>query len=92
MLEDIITEMKALEEKEVGYVKKLTRAQTVFYKPLPVEENKDTIVGVMGTDHWDTYTQNFKEIDTMHITVSQHNWMLQNEEELGISSRPTASS
>ena len=75
--------MKVLEEKEVGYVKKLKRAQTVFYKPLPLEENKDTIVCVIGTDRWDTYCQNF---DTMHITVSQHIRLLQaaENEEVGI--------
>ena len=75
--EEIIKEMKALEEKEVGYMKKLTRAQTAFYKPLPVEENKEKIVEVIGSHCWDIYTQNFKEIDTMHITASQHNRLLE---------------
>ena len=96
--EDIITEMKALEEKEVGYVKNLTRAQVVLYKPLPVDENKDVIVSIIGTDCWDSYAQKFKEVDTMHITESQHNRLLQaavNKAELesfGISIRPATSS
>ena len=48
--EDIITEMKGLEEKEVGYVKNLMRAQIVFSKPLPVEANKDRTVDIIGGD------------------------------------------
>ena len=42
-----------------------------------------------------TYAQVFKDIDTMHITASQHNWLLQaaqNEDELesfGIQPRST---
>ena len=70
------------------------RGHSVLQTPTSWKKNKDTIVGVIGADHWDTYSQNFKQIDTMHITVSQHNRLLQaaeNEEELesfGISSRP----
>ena len=66
--EDIITEMKGSEVCE-----NLKRAQIVFYKLLPVEVNKGMIVNVISDDRWDSYTQHFKEIDTMHITVSQHN-------------------
>ena len=83
--EDIIKQMKELEEIEVGYVKKIPRAQTAFYKPLPVEENKEKIVEVIGSDHWDIYVQNFKEVNTVYITISQHNRLLEaaeNEDEL----------
>ena len=96
--EEIITEMKALEEQEVGYVKNLTRTQTVFYKPVPAEENREIIVEIIGSDRWDSYTQNFKDIDTMHITASQHNRLLQaaqNQDELelfGILPRSTTTS
>ena len=96
--EEIITEMKALEEQEVGYVKNLTRTQTVFYKPVPAEENREMIVEIIGSDRWDSYTQNFKDIDKMHITASQHNRLLQaaqNQDELelfGILPRSTTTS
>ena len=52
--EEIITEMKALEEQDVGYVKNLTRTQTVFYKPVPAEENREMIVEIIGSDCWDS--------------------------------------
>ena len=52
---EIITEMKALEEQDVGYVKNLTRTQTVFYKPVPAEENREMIVEIIGSDRWDSY-------------------------------------
>ena len=93
--EEIIKEMKTLEEQGVGYVKNLTKTQTVFYKPVPTEENKELIVEIIGNDHWDTYAQVFKDIVTMHITASQHNRLLQtaqNEDELesfGIQPRST---
>ena len=83
--EEVVGEMKSLEQKEVGYIKYLTRAQTVFYKPLPSDENKDKVVEVIGSDLWDTYIQCFKEADIMYITVSQHNRMLlsaENKEDL----------
>ena len=83
--EEIIKQMKALEEKEVGYVKNVTRAQTAFYKPLPLDENKEKVVEVVGSDCWDAYTQKFKEADTLNITVSQHNRLLlaaENKDEL----------
>ena len=74
--EDIIKQMKALEEK-VGYIKNLTKVQTAFYKPLPVEEKKEKIVEVIGSDNWGIYEEIFKKVDTMHITLSQHNWLLE---------------
>ena len=36
--EEIIKQMKSLEEKEVGNVKNITRTQIVFYKPLPLDQ------------------------------------------------------
>ena len=95
--EEIISEIKALEDKKMGYVKNLTRTQTVYYMPLPVEENKDIIVGVIGSDRWDAYVHIFTDIDIVHITLSQHNRLLQaaeNEDELeslGIAPRSTTS-
>ena len=68
--EDIITEMKASKEKDVVYVKNLTRTQTAFYQPLPIDNNKDMIVRMIGSEHWDTYTHNFNQIDVIHITIS----------------------
>ena len=71
--EEIIKQMKSLEEKEVGNVKNITRTQIVFYKPLPLDQNKEKIVEIIGSDHWDIYATNFKEVDMVNITVSQHN-------------------
>ena len=71
--EDIIKQMKSLEGKEIGNVNNITRTQTVFYKPLPLDENKEKITEIIGNDYWDMYAKNFKEVDTVNITVSQHN-------------------
>ena len=80
--EKIIEEMKSLEEMEIGTVKNLARAQTVFYKPLPSDSNKHSVIEVVGEQNWDTYVQHFKEDDTMYIRASQHNRFADNEEEL----------
>jgi hypothetical protein len=85
LAEEIIKEMRVLEEKDVGYVRNITRTQTVFYKPTPVDDNKDRVNRILGSDYWDVYVKNFEEIDTVHITQSQHNRLLfaaDNEEEL----------
>ena len=83
--EKIIEEMKSLEKKGIGNVKNVARAQTVFYKPLPSDDNKDCVSEIVGEQNWDIYVQRFKEVDTMYITASQHNRLLvsaDNEEEL----------
>lgn len=71
--EKIIEEMKSLEEMDVGTVKTITRTQTIYYKPLPSDSNKD---GIIGEENWHIYVQHFKEDDTMYITASQHNRLL----------------
>ena len=76
MYRSIMEKYTPYDEQDVGYVKNLTRTQTVFYKPVPAEENREMIVEIIGSDRWDSYTQNFKDIDTMHITASQHNRLL----------------
>ena len=85
MYRSIMEKYTPYDEQDVGYVKNLTRTQTVFYKPVPAEENREMIVEIIGSDRWDSYTQNFKDVDTMHITASQHNRLLQaaqNQDEL----------
>ena len=57
-------------------IKYSTQAQTVFYKPLSSDENKDKVVEIIGSDLWDVYVQRFKEANTMYITVSLHNRLL----------------
>ena len=95
--ETVVKEMKSLEEKEIGNVKAVTRAQTVFYKPLPSEENKIKVTEIVGESNWDTYVQRFKEVDEMYITASQHNRLLSSAENqdllesYGVSTRPTTS-
>ena len=40
---------------------------------------------VIGSDNWGIYEENFKEVDTMHITIFQHNRLLEaaeNDDEL----------
>ena len=87
--------MKALEQKETGILKTVTRTQTVFYKLLPSEEYKHKVTEIVGDENWDTYTQRFKEADQMYITASQYNRLLdcaENKEELesfGIVARST---
>ena len=81
----IIEEMKSLEKKKIGTLKIITRTQTVYYKPLPSDENKDSVIEIVGEENWESYVQRFKDIDTMYITASQHNRLLvyaDNEDEL----------
>ena len=72
----VIEEMKALEQKEMGTIKTVTRSQTVFYKLLPSEDNQQKVADVVGDENWDMYIQRFKEPDQMYITASQHNRLL----------------
>ena len=83
--EKIIEEMKSLEKKDMGTFKNIASRQTVFYKPLPCDANKENVIKIVGEDNWDTYVERFKECDTIYITTSQHNRLLlsaDNTEEL----------
>ena len=51
LAETVIKEMKVLEEKEIGHVKTVTRAQVAFYKPLPSEENKAKVTETVGENN-----------------------------------------
>ena len=62
--ETVVEEMKKLEQKEIGTLKTITRTQTVFYKLLPFDENKDKVTEIIGDENWDAYTQRFKEART----------------------------
>lgn len=74
--EKVVDEMKSLEKLDIGIVKAVSKTQTVYYKPLPTDENKACVIQVIGEENWSNYVQKFKEADTMYITASQHNRLI----------------
>ena len=87
--ETVVEEMRAEGD---WHTKNLT--QTVFYKLLPFDDNKDKVTEIIGDANWDAYTH-FKEVDNMYITASQFNRLLdsaENKEDLesyGVVARST---
>ena len=73
--QEVLEEMKKLEEG-LGTVKSVTKTQTVYYKPIPNDENKEDVLSLIEAEQWDAYTQHFKELDTTYMTASQHNRFL----------------
>ena len=74
--QEILEEIKKLEEEGLGAVKSVTKTQVVYYKPLPIDENKEAVLLLIGKEKWDTYVAQFKEQDTTYMTASQYNRFL----------------
>lgn len=75
-LEEIADCMKLLSEKEIGEFKQLTQKERAYYKPLPEEDNKESINLIIGSGKWEDYVRNFKTVDMQYITSTQHNRLL----------------
>lgn len=75
-LEEIADCMKLLSEKEIGEFKQLTQKERAYYKPLPEEDNKESINLIIGSGKWEDYLRNFKTVDMQYITSTQHNRLL----------------
>ena len=72
----VMDEMKRLDEEGIGKFQALSDKEKAFYKPIPIEANKEQLLPYVNLDE---YTDNFKKtIDTKHITAAQYNRLLQN--------------
>ena len=74
--QEILQEMKKLEEEGLGTVKSVTKTQVVYYKPVPKDENKEDVQLQIGKEQWDAYMAQVKEQDTTYMTASQYNCFL----------------
>ena len=80
--EEVLQEMKKLEEEGLGTVKSVTKMQTAYYKPIPNDDNKADLLSVVEAEQWDSYIEHFKELDTTYMTASQHNrFMLESDDQ-----------
>lgn len=80
--EEILQEMKKLEEEGLGTVKSITKTQTVHYKPIPNDDNKEDVLTTIATEEWDAYIAHFKDVDLIYMTASQHNrFLLESDDE-----------
>ena len=79
--EEILQELKKLEEEGLGTVKFITKTQTVYYKPIPSDYNEDVLM-VIATEEWDAYIAHFKDVDVTYMIASQHNrFLLKSDDE-----------
>ena len=60
----------------MGTVKSITKMQTVYYKPISSDDNKEEVLTVIATEEWDAYITHFKDVDVTYVTASQHNHFL----------------
>ena len=74
--QEILQEMKKLEEEGLGTVMSITKTQVVYYKPVPKDENKEDVQLQIGKEQWDAYIAQVKEQDTTYMTASQYNCFL----------------
>ena len=75
-LDEIAECMKKLSEDNVGKFEQLNQKERAFFKPLPVEDNKEAVIALVGNGKWDEYVLNFSTCDTQYITTTQHNRIL----------------
>ena len=68
--EEVLQEMKKLEEEGLGTIKSVTKTQIVYYKPIPNDDNKADVLSVIEAEQWDSYIEHFKELDTTYMTAS----------------------
>ena len=82
ILQEILQEMKKLEEEGLGTVKSITKTQIVHYKPIPNDDNKEDVLTMIATEEWDAYIAHFKDVDLIYMTASQHNrFLLESDDE-----------
>ena len=70
--DEVVTAMKKLEDDGLGRFYKMNRVETVFYKPLPTDNNKTAITSIIGEEHWGSYWDLFQIPDKRFITNAQH--------------------
>lgn len=74
--EEILQEMKKLEEEGLGTVKSITKTQTVHYKPIPSDDNKEDVLTMIAIGEWDAHIAHFEDVNLIYMTASQHNHFL----------------
>ena len=72
-LDEIAECMKKLSEDKIGEFVQLNLKERAYYKPLPIDENKEHVTPLIGSGKWDDYVLNFKTCDMQYITSTQHN-------------------
>ncbi len=67
----VTDETRKLEEEGIGKFTSINQKEKAFYKPLPIEVNKELLLAHVD---YDGYNRNFEiDIDTKFITAAQHN-------------------
>ena len=72
----VVDEMKNLAEEGIGKFQALSEKEKVFYKPIPLDANRELLVAHVN---FEEYKDNFmKAIETKFITAAQYNRLLLN--------------